>query len=43
MSLPVPEPAFYYLYNQFNDIANMLILESTVDFCKKTGRFKCIS
>ena len=30
--------------NQFNDITNMLILESTVDFCKKkTGRFKCIS
>ena len=23
--------------NQFNDITNMLILESTVDFCKKLG------
>ena len=29
--------------NQFNDITNKLILESTLDLCKKTGRFKCIS
>ena len=29
--------------NRFNDITNMLTLESTVDFSKKTGRFKCIS
>ena len=29
--------------NQFNDITSKFILGSTVDFCKKTGIFRCIS
>ena len=42
--LGISQTTLYYLVtNQFNDITNKLILEPTVDFCKKAGRFKCIS